>query len=369
MSVRAAAGRRVAFVIPHPYIDALPCFREPIARLARDGWSVDVYTRLSPNHPAPWFDAENVRLIPCEVTRSGAVALVGRLALRRPRYDWIFAVPQWSLHYAAKAAALARIPLACLSDELTAQAEAATQEQKRWKERERRAHQRCAFTIALSEERAAFIREENRLGDGHPIYVVPNAAPGPARRLESHYYQDTLAIPRDARVVLHAGSWWWKRTFGDLERVPQRWSASTVLVFQGRLSNHLGPVATGDSLRVSSTILPGGLVDYAVSSAHIGLAVYDTATANNRRMGTASGKVLRYLKNALPVIVTRHPSFDWIESEGCGVCIDRLDDIEQAVERIWRRYGAYVSAVTHFYDAHLDFERTFEPVVARLNGT
>ena len=56
--------RAVAFVIPHPYVDALACFREPIRLLADEGWEIDLYTSFSPVHPAPFFGRENVSARP-----------------------------------------------------------------------------------------------------------------------------------------------------------------------------------------------------------------------------------------------------------------------------------------------------------------
>jgi hypothetical protein len=360
--------RAAAFVISHPYVDALACFREPILRLAEEGWDVDLYTSLSSLHPPPAFGVENVTLVPLTMSRAGAAGLIARLAARRPRYDWLFTVPQWSLHYASVAASLAGIPMVCLSDELSSDGEALSAEQQRWRAREAHAHRKCAFTIALSEERGEFIRRENRLGAAHSIFVVPNAGSGPARRLPSRYYQDTLGIDPGKRVVVHAGSWWWKRQFPALETAPQTWNGKTVLVFQGRLANHLGAHATHPNVRVSDTVLPAALMDYAVSSATVGLALYDSATENNRLMGTASGKVLLYLKNMLPVIVTKHRSFDWIEREGCGVLIESPDEIEGAVNRISAEYDRYTGNVRRFYDERLDFNRTFTPVLARLEG-
>jgi len=211
--------RRAAFIIPHPYVDALACFREPIKRLADEGWQVDLFTTLSPRHPAPAFNRENVRLVPITVTKIGAARLVGQLMWNRPKYDWLFAVPQWSLHYSNMAASLANIPVVCISDELKAEAEATSGDLKRWKLKERRAHQKCAFTIALSGPRSAFIRDEDRLGPDHAILTVPNSAPGPARRLPSHYYQDVLGIPCSKRVLLHAGCWWCKLQFAEIDHV------------------------------------------------------------------------------------------------------------------------------------------------------
>jgi hypothetical protein len=361
----AVSSRFIAFVIPHPYVDALACFREPIKLLASQGWRVDLYTTLSPIHPAPFFATENVRLVPFEMSRGGAIGLVRALVGQRPKYRWLLTVPQWGLHYGTLAARLAGIPVGCISDELKASAEATTDDQKRWKARERRAHRRCRFTIALSPPRADFIRTENGLDSNHRVLIVPNAAPGPSVHRRSRYYQDTLGLQGDARVLLHSGSLWWPaaREFVEAARA---WTSEWVVVFQVRLAAH--PELRVDSARVlfADQVLPASLLDYATSSATIGLALYDTSTVNNRLMGTASGKVALYMKNALPVIATRGSGLEWIEDERCGICVSSVGEIRQAADRIWAEYDRYVLNVRRCYDASLDFTTCFQPVVEML---
>jgi hypothetical protein len=365
MASAAASSRFIAFVIPHPYVDALACFREPIKRLAGEGWRVDLYTALSPIHPAPFFASENVQLLPIDTSRVGAVRLVRALVTHRPKYRCLVTVPQWGLHVVSLAARLAGIPVGCISDELKTAAEATTDSQRRWKARERRAHQRCRFTIALSKTRADFIREENALGSTHRILVVPNAAPGPSVHCRSRYYQDSLGLQGDARVLLHSGSLWWPaaREFVEAARA---WSSEWVVVFQVRLAAH--PELRLDSARVlfADQVLPASLLDYATSSATIGVALYDTSTINNRLMGTASGKVALYMKNALPVIATRGSGLEWIEDERCGICVSSVGEIRQAADRIWADYDRYVLNVRRCYDASLDFTTFFQPVVELL---
>jgi len=357
--------REAAFVIPHPYVDALACFREPIALLADEGWHVDLYTTLSPMHPAPFFGRENVRLIPLEMSRPGVVTLIRQLTRRRPKYRWIVTVPQWGLHYAGLAARFAGIPLGCISDELRSDAEATTSEQKRWKARERRAHQRCKWTIALSPERADFIREENRLGAPHRIFVVPNAQPGSAERLASRYYPDVLGLPPAARVLLHAGSLWWSAA-NELVEAAQGWAGDWVVVFQGRLAMPRNGWRDTSHIRRSEQVLPASLLDYATSSASIGLALYDASKVNNRLMSTASGKVALYMKNALPVIATDQSGFAWLERERCGVCVSSVQEIPAAADRIWRDYDAYAGNVRRYYDSQMEFEKHFRPVAEMM---
>src|SRR5690349_8865209 len=98
--------RRVAFVVPHPYVDALACFRAPRLWLSERGWRVDLYPTLSAEHPAPFFDRDTVTLVPIQQSRRGVIGLLRRLATASPAYRAIVTVPQWALHYCIKAAKL-----------------------------------------------------------------------------------------------------------------------------------------------------------------------------------------------------------------------------------------------------------------------
>lgn len=361
MTARREDGRSVAFVIEHAYVDALACFREPIKWFAARGDRVDVYLRITPFHPVPVFVEPGVRLIPLEVTVAGAARLVTQLVTRRPRYDIIFTCPQWSLHWTMQAAKLTGTPVAYISDELIV-------DEGKWKTREREAHRRCAFTIALSPERGDYIRTLNRLPAAHPIFIVPNAGPGPAGRLQSHYYHDTLGIETGRRVVLHAGGMGWAPAEA-LADVAARWGdREPAVVFQGRLATQMHGRLDRGAVRYTSTVLPSALLDYAVSSADIGLALYDDRKVNDRLMSTASGKLSLYMKNALPVITTRLDCFDWVERDGVGVRIGAPEELPGAVQAILDDYDRYACNVRAVYDQRLDFRRTFAPVADAVDG-
>jgi hypothetical protein len=348
----------VAFVIEHAYVDALACFREPIKALAARGYGVDVYLRLSPWHPQPTFIEPEIRLIPLEISYSGIARLVARLVSRRPRYAVVFTVPQWSLHCTTMATRLTRTPVAYISDEIRTTGSRA---------RERREHQRCAFTIALSDERASFVRELNRLPADHPIYVVPNAQPGPAGRQPSQYYQDLLGIAPDRCLLLHAGGMAWSPLAALADSAAGWNECQPALVFQGRLPSEMHGRAHRGSVWYSPITLPADLMNYAVSSARIGLALYDDAKANDRLMGTASGKLCLYMRNALPVITTRLDCFEWLEREHCGLRVGSADEIPDAARAIEADYDTYVDNVRRYYAEHLDFTRTFAPVLTAVD--
>jgi hypothetical protein len=365
--VSARDPLHIAFVIEHAYVDALACFREPIKALAARGARIDLYTRLTATHPPPVFSNPNIRVIPLDVSYGGAARLAARLAGHRPRYAVVLAAPQWGLHWAVLASTVSGSPVAYISDELIVDREMTTAAQRRWKARERRAHQRCAFTIALSQDRADFLRGLNRLPGHHAMYVVPNSAPGPSVRLPSQFYQDLLKLPSDRCVMVHAGGMGW-RPAEALAAAAATWQSDALaVVFQGRLPSQTLARESGGAVWYSPT-LPFDLLDHAVSSAHIGLALYDGQKANDRLMGTASGKVCLYMKNALPVITTRLACFDWVEREGCGVRVTTIDEIPAAARTIRADYDRYVGAVQRYYAEHLDFTRTFEPVIEAIEA-
>jgi hypothetical protein len=361
--------RAVAFVVHHAYSDALACYREPMRYYAEAGWEVDLYLGLSAQHPAPSFPEGNVQLRPVEVTSAGALHLLTQLVRQGRRYAVVFCAPSWALHWAAKAAALTGTPIAYISDEIVADREVSTPSQRRWKARERAAHRTCAFTIALSAERGDYLRQLHRLPEHHPIFVVPNASPGPAHRVRSRYYRDRLALSDARTIALHAGGMGWA-PLTDLIAEATHWSDATapVLVCQGRLPSQMaGRVARG-AVYYASESLPSGLLDYATSSADVGLALYDDHKENDRLMGTASGKLCLYLKNGLPVVTTRLPCFAWIETHGCGVRAASVRDVRAAIGIVRGEHARLSAAATRYYNEHLDFRTTFRPVVDFVDG-
>lgn len=358
----------VAFVVSHAYVDALACFREPIKHLADRGWRVDLYTMLAPSHAAPNFQRTNVRLYPVAQTRFGSLKLFLQLLTRRPRYRAIFTVPQWSLHITRLAAALRGVPVVYISDEIIVEEELGTAAERSRKRKERRDHQRCAATIALTPERAAFIRRENVVPESQRTFIVPNSAPGPAVRLRSRYYQDVLDLPEETFILLHAGGMGWPPALRLAELASEWRDPGIVLVYQGRRRDQILGRSDHPAVRFNPLVLPSDLLDYAVSSASVGLALYPEDKANDRLMSTASGKLCLYMKNCLPVITTRQACFDWVERSGCGISVGGPDEVLDAAREIRRHYDRFSEAVRRYYDAHLDFGRNFAPVERALRS-
>ena len=95
------------------------------------------------------------------------------------------------------------------------------------------------LTIALSQDRADFLRGLNRLPGDHPIHVVPNSCARPGRRQQSHFYQElSWDRSRTGPCSCMPAAWAGGR--------PRRWRGGgdlgdpmPAVVFQGRLPTQM----------------------------------------------------------------------------------------------------------------------------------
>jgi hypothetical protein len=84
-------------------------------------------------------------------------------------------------------------------------------------------------------------------------------------------------------------------------------------------------------------------LDDLVSSAFVGVAWYNVNVLGFRAegMGLAAGKIGHYLKSGVPVIATSLPSLNYIEEFECGVLIEDLSNLSDAVAKIAMNYEGY----------------------------
>jgi len=357
--------KHAVFVIRHPYVDAIPCLREPVEFLAKNGWRVDLYTTIDGAYSFPKFSSENVRLIPFNLTKWKTVHFLWRLATHCPQYRCIFAVPQWDLYYAGKVAGLLKIPLICLHDEIFTSKNAT----EFWRRREKDAHQKACATIELSEERADYVRRENELGPDHKIFVIPNAPAGTSERLKNFYYHEAFDIPRDKILLLHLGSTWSPK-IRHLANLAKGWDGPYVLVFQCRAAHCILKDLQAKHVHCNRSVLPNSGLNRAVSSASIGIGLYDTDNikGGDLMMGYASSKLGVYFRNGLPVIFTDQECFRFIERHGLGICVSDIRQIPAAADKIMARYDFYAKNVKAYFNEKLNFDLYTKPLVELLKS-
>ncbi len=351
--------KTVAFIIGRPYLGAFSCYVEPIRRLAQKGWGVDVYTTVSDTDPKVSFNEKNVRIFEIRSGRWGWIALLWQLFKNFSSTFLVFAIPQKDLFLAYQLKRFLNIPYICISDELYSLSDTLLN-MRNWKLREKKAHQHATATIALSKDRAEFIRQENKLGESHRFFVIPNSASGPCQSVKANFYEKRFPV-ENKTILLHLGSLASLHS-QELIREAEAWPDRYALIFQGRSAHMLEGQSQKKRIFFNREVLPEEAVSEAVRSAHIGIGIYHQGWAYGH-VGFASGKLGVYLKNGLPVIFLKQASFNFIEENGLGICVERITDIPAAADRIMERYEFYRANVKKFYDENLVYEKNAEPLM------
>lgn len=218
-----------------------------------------------------------------------------------------------------------------------------------------------------------------KLGIPRDVFMIlPNAPTGEAHTVKSRSLREIKGVDHAKVLVLHAGGLGIWFDSADLARQAASWQEKFLLVFHTSHDSGNDPY----SLRMraqeyhgrvafSTQPVPSERFDEFVSSADIGLAWYNKAELGYRceYMGMAAGKIGNYLKCGIPVITNNFPSIAaYIDRYQCGICVERMEEIEAAIERIMSRYDEYRNNAFRCYREMWQLDRYLPGVYDALVG-
>lgn len=224
--------------------------------------------------------------------------------------------------------------------------------------------------------------EENKINPHQTIFfLVPNAYRGKSGIGKTTYYQQKHSLPRDSKIVLLAGAveeWSYPVFLAQCAASPSN-SLNYHLIIQSResvfedspLIQELRSMEKeSQNVILSLTPLPFLSLNEAFSSAHIGCALYTNDNFKNQTfVGGASGKMLSYLKNGLPVIMMDSPGVtEIINRYRCGKVLKTMDfsSFNTCIEEIFNDYDVYSRNACRCYQELYDFDHAFLPVFTIL---
>jgi glycosyltransferase involved in cell wall biosynthesis len=235
---------------------------------------------------------------------------------------------------------------------------------------ERVCHRKALLTIIQDQERAQSLMAEN--GVNSKIAVVPNGPLGPRPQLSSNHFQRKFDLPSSQRIILQAGMIGPEALSLELASVVSAWPSTWTLILHERAKRdpshpYLKKVqkAGGDRVLLSLEPVPYDELDFLISSGHIGIIVYDKKLGPNYSlMTTASGKLGHYLRCGLPVVCIDLPGLREIMSKyQCGLVVEDLQDVGQAIETIFRHYDFYEANAVKCYEEVYEFRVHFRQVL------
>jgi glycosyltransferase involved in cell wall biosynthesis len=266
------------------------------------------------------------------------------------------------------------VPVIYYNQELLLEKECHTVELKILKVLERMCNRMCYLTIVTDKRRAALLRIDNSI-ESESIICVPVAGLGKAYRAKGNLLKEMCGIPQEKKVLLYAGymeSW---AMCLEMAEAAQNWKDDIVLVLHSWQEDAANSPYITQIRRLTQThkvYLSLKQVDWQkmpelVSSADIGLALYQNLGEARSEIGHSSNKLAQYLQMGLPVITTDYPSLrDVIDRYQCGAYGTGPDSIEPLAEMIFDDYERYRANAFRCYESEYNFAKYFRKVIERI---
>ncbi len=361
--------KKIALLFNRTYIDAHQCFMELANQLAKNGFEVDLYTLNNSFNFQPFFENYNIRILPFPVTKFQKAEYWYKILFSKDRkYNAIIATPINGTWLALRTAAIQKIPYYYFADELVDHLLKNILESDRNKMAKRNylANKRAVATIALGKERFILQRELNKIDYPHEQIIIPNAPAGNPVKLKSNYFRDIFQIEDRKPILLFAGTLNWQLAKKIYEETKTYNDRDYHIVYHARTLGSMGE-DQHPFIKMSRMPIPSTMLNYMVSSADIGLALYDRESISEKRNAFTGGKIGIYLKNGLPLIAGNAEELKVFETEKVGIFWDGESSINEIATKAIKNMENYRRNIPAFYREHLQYEFFFENLKSHLN--
>lgn len=185
----------------------------------------------------------------------------------------------------------------------------------------------------------------------HKYFTLPNSTLGEVFCGPSKFLHLRMGVDCDTKILLHSGG------FGAFFQSKELSTQSMNLPFDMRLVFHvshdirqdpyykdyLKDRPDGDSSLFSMLPVASHELNNLIVSAYIGIAWYDKKVLGFRAemLGLSAGKIGAYLKCGIPVIAPSFGSLSYLVEYECGILVESLVELRQAVDAISKNYNKY----------------------------
>jgi hypothetical protein len=365
---KIVSKRRIALLYNKSYIDTQHCYMELAIQLANNGFQVDLYMLNKSNNYQPFFENQDIRILPFPESAFQKAEYWSKIVYAKDRkYKAIIGTPVQGVWIAYKTAAIQRIPFYYFADELPDHLlndETGPRKRKLLKENII-ANKKAAATITLGEERYKLQIQQNGIDYPHDKIVLPNAQSGNAIKLKSNYFRDILNIEDRKPILLFAGTLNWLLARKIYEETKSYGERNYHLIFHARTLGLMGE-SNHPFIRISTMPIPSNMLNYAVSSADIGLALYDKHSTVETNNGITGGKIGTYLKNELPLIAGSAENLKLFQDEKVGIYWDGEKSFDEVATEAISIKEKCIENIPGFYKRNLQYEFFFKAFLEHL---
>jgi hypothetical protein len=201
---------------------------------------------------------------------------------------------------------------------------------------------RSDLTVVNAPARIELQREYARLSSQHRLVWFPSSfrvTPEPGDR---HSLRAARGIPQDALVLGYSGlvnfgtgGSWLADALASIDHL-HVWAS--VLGSDPLVTVLMQRVRGAERLHLETDRSPSWRAAWSTAAlADIGLVVYLQDAPQFRNMGVSSNRLCMFLGMGIPVIASRQPSFEFLETYECGVLVDGAQGLPAAVDLVAAR--------------------------------
>jgi glycosyltransferase involved in cell wall biosynthesis len=221
-------------------------------------------------------------------------------------------------------------------------------------------YRQANLIITMDQPHADFIVSETGVSS-ECIVTAPVTLQGPSHYRPSISLRRKLELNSDAILILHAGGIGAAQASIPLAEVARCWPSHWHLVFHAHCDmsneeyyrNFVKLIDTVPRVHLNAQSVSPDRLDDLISNADIGLGWYDRELLGYRAdlLGLAAGKIGRYLRNGIPVVVKNLPTIrSYVERYSCGICVDEVDEIGPAIATILSDHNIYSKNALRCYE-------------------
>ena len=225
-------------------------------------------------------------------------------------------------------------------------------------------HKQCRATIVQDEMRGRILYEDNHVDMSmvEPIYL-PVSSLGECVRIKTNTIEQMFNLKHSDILILYYGWMAAGRKIDELIRITKEFPGGWKLILHGidamNVHKFIRENNGSNQVLVSTKFLSHEGLMNLISSATVGMVLYDDSNLNNILTVFSSEKICMYLKCGIPIIAFRYPGYDIFENYRCGVLIQSMSEIPSAIRKILENYSSYRENAYRCFEENYEYSKNF----------
>jgi glycosyltransferase involved in cell wall biosynthesis len=199
------------------------------------------------------------------------------------------------------------------------------------------------------------------------VFFIPVSIPGNVIEGKSRYLHDKFKLLPEQKIILYFGAVYQERKIDQLvEAFDKIRDPNLIMVLHGGRVKFPDP-GTSPNIRISDQRIEYHQLHLLISSATIGIALYDISWPNTRLTAFSSEKIARYLQAGVPFIAFGNESYWKLKNEfDCCELIWDTTGLADAITTILNNYKYYRSNCFKAYEKYYNITNTIKPLTRFL---